>query len=91
MAKKKMTKKKDSWDSLGKQLGKKIENDMKNKACEEKSCKICGSGNCGCKGFFGRALLAVGLLLILNSTGTLAGVNIWYQIIAGVGFAFLQF
>ncbi|MCK5107479.1 MAG: hypothetical protein KAQ83_02020 [Nanoarchaeota archaeon] len=42
-------------------------------------------------GFFGRTLFIVGVLLLLNHIGILAGVSIWIKLLIGIGFALMKF
>jgi len=77
-----------SWDKIGQMVGKKIERE-----CEKSEgapwAKLAAAHEDHCGGFFGRALFIIGLLIALNTLGVLSGVNIWVQILIGVGFALM--
>ncbi len=77
------------WDRIGEMIGKKIEKGMKGKDWEMwKSCAPYHKDYSG--GFFGRTLFIIGLLVALNSLGLLKEVNIWIQVLMGVGFALMR-
>lgn len=92
-AKRRKTVKKDkSWDSIGKDIGSKIDKASK----EGKFDDCCKSWNvkkdCGCNGgFFGRLLFVIGVVWALSTLGHLDGVSAWAIALIIVGFAFLKF
>jgi len=50
--------------------------------------KCCSGGD---NGFFGRALFAIGVLMLLNSMGTFKGQPDWLIWLIGIGFALMKF
>ena len=81
-------KKKDSWEDIGKNIGRKIE-------------KECKDGKWTCKkpwqmkaeehgGGFGRLLFAIGALLLLNQHGLLQGTPWYVWVLLIVGFMLMR-
>ena len=89
MAKKKVEKV-AGWGKIGEMIGKKIEKESKNMDCGPWHQQIMQKHEEG-GGFFGRALFIIALLIILNTLGVISGVNIWIQVLLGVGFALMTF
>ena len=79
-----------SWGQIGKMIGEKVEKEFKSK-----EYKPWMNWQYYYKkhedGFFGRLLFIIGVLIVLNQTGTLQGISIWVQILIGAGFAFMRF
>jgi len=78
------------WDKIGAMIGKKIEKESKNCECGPWHQQIMQKHEKH-GGFCGRALFIIALLIILNTLGVLSGINIWLQILLGVGFALMSF
>jgi len=77
-----------SWEQIGRMIGKKVEREFKDKRHffwkkwtfhEEHG-----------KGFLGRLLFIIGVLIALNTLGLINGVPIGIQILIGAGFALMR-
>jgi hypothetical protein len=88
-----MAKKKKSsgpgWDKIGEMVGRKIEKEFDDPCCKPWSKWAAYHEEHG-GGFFGRALFITGVLVALNMTGLMGGVNMWIQVLIGVGFALMR-
>jgi hypothetical protein len=78
-----------SWDKIGAMIGKKVEKEFEGSECGPWGKWASYHEEHG-GGFFGRALFIIGLLVALNMLGVLEGVNIWIQVLIGVGFALMR-
>lgn len=65
---------------------------------QSKGNNCCGSlmgmaGKCGCDDgcSFGRILFVVGVYMILNTLGLLAGIPTWVTVMTGIGFVLMRF
>jgi hypothetical protein len=84
---KRRKKKRDSWESIGKLVGRQIEKDFDEDECCKKPWYHASEGD----GFFGRLIFIIGLLYALNHLGYLNGAPTWTLILIGIGFAFMKF
>jgi hypothetical protein len=92
MVKKKPVKKtgSKSWENLGKNIGKKIEEEFKK---APKSKNWCGSWDFKHKehcGGFGRLIFSLGLVFGLNYAGLLEGFPTWTIVLMVIGFVFMR-
>lgn len=79
----KSSKKTQSWEDIGKMIGKKIEKEGKPRPWVFHAHSD--------KGFFGRVLFAIMLVWALNIIGVFSAVPTWMQVLMVVGFAFMRF
>ncbi len=83
VAKKRAKKKVQSWDQIGKSIGKKMDKtDWK---------KMCNTNDCHKEsGAFGRLIFAIALMYILNISGYLTNVSMWAQAALVIGFWWMK-
>ncbi|MFC1697089.1 hypothetical protein ACFL1H_02050 [Nanoarchaeota archaeon] len=86
---KKAKKKTESWDSIGKKIGKKMEAHFKGCSPMDKNNWCLSKNENG--GGFGRLLFALGVIFALNSVGLLAGVPWWALTLIALGFTLMKF
>jgi len=79
--------KEPTWDKIGQMIGKKVEKEFK-KGCPPWQRWTFKHEHE--KGFIGRVLFIIGVLIALNILGLLKGVPTWVQILIGAGFAFMS-
>lgn len=96
MVKKKILKKKKvnsdalSWEEIGLNIGKKMENEFNNKN-KMQYYRWYWSEHPRPGAFIGRTLFIIGVLIALNTLKVTSGLSIWVQILIVIGFAFMKF